>query len=302
MEMMALPPLDAAEARAIIKGICDKYHRTFEPEVVEALLAKTGRNGPAWGNPLWLVLAVEDLNLLDADDFARARRAYAGGPGEQLRALMLDLTAGFPHDIAGLYGHGFERAEELFGAAVTRGFLGLIAVSRAGWRERDFRLLLPRLSGEPWDELKFAWLRRLFRGQMRRRGSLAQWDFNHGQMREAAHARLAACGARETDLHALIAAHLLGLPSDDPLRQSETMVHLLGSENWARAAHYPAATSGRRAARRDPGSHKHRADARAETPPTAASRASCICSTRPAPIPRTRNTPPNACSISSSTR
>ena len=238
MEMLALPPLDAAEARAIIKGICDKYHRVFEPEVIEALLARTGPNGPAWGNPLWLVLAVEDLNLLDADDFARARRAYAGGPGEQLRSLMLDLTASFPQDIAGLYGHTFARAEELFGAAVTRGFLGLIAISRAGWRERDFRVLLPGLSGEPWDELKFAWLRRLFRGQMRRRGSLPQWDFNHGQMREAAHARLAACGARETDLHAMIAAHLLGLASDDPLRQSETMVHLLASENWARAAHY----------------------------------------------------------------
>ena len=238
VETLALPPLDTAEARAIIKGICDKYHRVFEPEVIEALLAKTGRNGPAWGNPLWLVLAVEDLNLLDADDFARARRAYAGGPGEQLRALMLDLTASFPQDIAGLYGHTFARAEALFGAAVTRGFLGLIAISRAGWRERDFRLLLPRLSGEPWDELKFAWLRRLFRGQMRRRGSLAQWDFNHGQMREAAHARLAACGARESDLHALIAAHLLDLASDDPLRQSETMVQLLGSESWARAAHY----------------------------------------------------------------
>src|ERR1019366_527264 len=39
-------------------------------------------------------------------------------------------------------------------------------------------------------------------------------------------------------LHAMIAAHLLGLASDDPLRQSETMVHLLASENWARAAHY----------------------------------------------------------------
>jgi tetratricopeptide (TPR) repeat protein len=235
---LVLPPLDAADARQIVKGICDKYHRTFEPEVIQAVLAKTGANGPAWGNPLWLVLAVEELNLLDADDFARARRVYAGGPGEQLRALMVDITAGFPQDIAGLYGHTFERAEKLFGAGVTRGFLGLIAVSRAGWRERDFRMLLPRLSGEPWDELKFAHLRRSFRGQMRRRGSLAQWDFNHGQMREAARARLADCGARETDLHAIIAAHLLGLASDDPLRQSETMVHLLASEDWARAAHY----------------------------------------------------------------
>jgi tetratricopeptide (TPR) repeat protein len=235
---LVLPPLDAVEARAIIKGICDKYHRVFEPEVVEALLAKAGTNGPAFGNPLWLVLAVEELNLLDADDFARARRVYTGRPGEQLRALMVDITAGFPPDIAGIYGHTFERAEKLFGVAVARGFLGLIAVGRAGWRERDFRMLLPRLSGEPWDELKFAQLRRSFRGQMRRRGSLAQWDFNHGQMRDAARAQLAECGARESDLHAIIAAHLLGLPPDDPLRQSETMVHLLASEDWARAAHF----------------------------------------------------------------
>jgi tetratricopeptide (TPR) repeat protein len=235
---LALPPLDAAEARAIVNGICDKYHRTFEPEVIGALLAKSGTNGPAFGNPLWLVLAVEELNLLDADDFAHARRAYAGGPGEQLRTLMVDITGGFPPDIAGIYGHTFERAEKLFGGAVTRGFLGLIAVSRAGWRERDFRMLLPRLSGEPWDELKFAQLRRSFRGQMRRRGSLAQWDFNHGQMRDAARARLVDCGARESDLHAIIAAHLLALPPDDPLHQSETMVHLLASENWAGAAHH----------------------------------------------------------------
>jgi tetratricopeptide (TPR) repeat protein len=238
IDTLALPPLDTAEARAIIKGICDKYHRVFEPEVVAALLAKIGANGPAWGNPLWLVLAVEELNLLDADDFARARRAYPGEPGEQLRAMMVDLAAIFPPDIPGLYNHTFERAEALFGPSVTRGFLGLIAISRAGWRERDFRIMLPRVSGEPWDELRFAYLRRLFRGQMRRRGALAQWDFNHGQMRDAARARLSACGARETDMHAIVAVHLLGLGSDDPLRQSETMVHLLASENWAGAARY----------------------------------------------------------------
>jgi tetratricopeptide (TPR) repeat protein len=235
---LPLPPLDTSEARAIIKGICDKYHRTFEPEVVAALLAKTGASGPAWGNPLWLALAVEDLNLLDADDFARARRAYAGEPGEQLRALMIDMTTSFPRDIPALYGHTFEHAEQFFGVSLTRAFLGLIAVSRAGWRERDFRTLLPRVSGEPWDELQFAYLRRLFRGQMRQRGALAQWDFNHGQMREAAKLCMARHAIRETELHATVADHLLGLAPDDPLRQSETMVHLLASENWARAAHY----------------------------------------------------------------
>ena len=237
MEALSLPPLDAAEARGIVKGICDRYHREFEPEVVDALLAKTGAAGPAWGNPLWLVIAVEELNLLDADDFDRAR-TYAGRPDEQLRTLMLEFITKFPGDIPGLYGHTFDRAEKLFGAGVTRGFLGLIAVSRAGWREGDFRILLPRVSGELWDELQFAQLRRLFRGQMRRRGALSRWDFNHVQMRAAVRARLAGLSIPEQKLHAMIADRLLSCPPDDPLHLSETMVHLFACEDWARAARY----------------------------------------------------------------
>jgi tetratricopeptide (TPR) repeat protein len=240
---LPLPPLDRGEARGIIEAICERYHRTFEPDVIAALLGKTGATksgaiepaAPAWGNPLWLVLAVEELNLLDADDFARVQRDYDGEPGERLRALMLDIIARLPADIAALYRRTFGRAEELFGARLARNFLALIAVGRGGWREGDFRALLPRLAGEPWDELRFAQLRRLFRGQLRRRGALAQWDFNHGQMRVAARLHLTACGLRETELNAAIADHLLGLPANDELRESETMVHLLASEDWPRA-------------------------------------------------------------------
>src|SRR5262249_55050834 len=132
----------------------------------------------------------------------------------------------------------FESAEERMGASLARAFLGLIAVSRAGWREIDFRILLPRVSGEPWDELHFANLRRLFRGQMRQRGTLTQWDFNHAQMRAAVRARLAAKHIREEALHQIIADRLLSCQSDDPLRISETMVHLLGSQDWLRAANF----------------------------------------------------------------
>src|SRR5262249_53963921 len=147
------------DARAIIAGICKRYGRSFAQGVVQALLAKAGPDAPAWGNPLWLVLAVEELNLLDADDFARAQRDYAGSPTDRLRDLMVDTVADFPGDVPGLYAFTFGRAEKLFGEDLTRGFLGLIAVSRAGWREVDFRSLLPRVSGEIWDELKFAQLR-----------------------------------------------------------------------------------------------------------------------------------------------
>lgn len=237
IEIVPLPPLDAAEARDIATAICRRYHREFEPQVFDTLLAKSGPNGPAWGNPLWLVLAVEELNLLDADDFARARH-YEGAAAEQLRALMLDHVASFPGDIIGLYRHTFDRVEGLFGVQLTLGFLGLIAVSRFGWRESDFRLVLPRVSGELWDPLRFAQLRRLFRGQMRLRGALAQWDFNHAQMRTAVRTRLAALGIAEQQLHAMIADRLLSCPLDDPIRITETMVHLIGSEDWARAAQY----------------------------------------------------------------
>ena len=246
VQLQSLAPLDGTEANRIAEAICARYHRTLEPDVLNALLAKRGADGPAWGNPLWLVLAVEELNLLDADDFARATRSYAGAPAEQLRALMLDIVGELPADIPGLYRASFERAEQQFGMFPARAFIGFIAVSRAGWRETDFRSLLPRASGEPWDELRFASLRRLFRGQLRQVGSSGQWDFAHAQMRSAARRYLAALSVSEAEFHAEASEHLLQLPREDPLRQTEAMVHLLGSEDWAKAARFygdPALTA-----------------------------------------------------------
>ncbi len=238
MEALPLPPLDATEARGIIEAICDRYHRKCEPPVIDALLAKRHGGAPASGNPLWLVLAVEELNLLDADDFAGMQREYTGAPAERLRNLMLDDVGVMPADILRLYRATFDRAAELFGAAVAPAFIGLIAVSRTGWRESDLRQLLPRVSGESWDEQRFAALHRLFRGQMRKRGGFAQWDFNHAQMRAAARSRLAALRLSQPQLHLLIADHLLTLAPDDPLRITETMVHLLASKDDIRAAQY----------------------------------------------------------------
>ena len=85
---------------------------------------------------------------------------------------------------------------------------------------------------------RFAALRRLFRGQVRQHGDLAQWDFNHAQMRAAARSRLAALRLSKPQLHLLIADHLLTLAPDDRLRTTETMVHLLASKDDIRAARY----------------------------------------------------------------
>lgn len=239
VETFGVPPLDTVEARRIVEAICARYHRTLEPEVLQALLAKRGEAGPAWSNTLWLVLAVEELNLVDVDAFGRAMQTYTGSIAEQLRALMLDVVANLPSDVLGIYTASFERAEKLFGSALAQAFLGFIAISRAGWRESDFRVLLPRATGKEWDELHFASLRRLFRGQIRQRGAMGQWDVNHAQMRAAIRQYLRGRSITETKRHAFAAQHLLlSLPADDPLRQSETMVHLLGSRDWPLAAEF----------------------------------------------------------------
>ena len=92
----------------------------------------------------------------------------------------------------------------MFGRAQTAAFLGAIAVSRLGLRETDFRSLLPALGHTDWDELRFAQLRRIFRGQLRQREPLGRWDFDHRQMRKAVRGWLTDIGVQERDLHGAI--------------------------------------------------------------------------------------------------
>jgi tetratricopeptide (TPR) repeat protein len=227
-----LAEIERPDAARIIAGVCSHYRRQLESQVVDRLLDRPDR---PWRNPLWLTLAVEEINLISADEISRAR-TYAGNPAQQLQLLMLDIVDGLPGDVQGLYEGSFKRAEHLFGVELTRAFLGLLGVGRLGWREADFRKLLPNLAGMPWDELAFAQLRRHFRGQLRLSTSSASWTFSHQQMRLAVERRTPAETLRQ--LHTTIADHLRALPEADPLRTTETMVHLLGSRDFRAAAEW----------------------------------------------------------------
>ncbi|KKK84198.1 hypothetical protein LCGC14_2785770, partial [marine sediment metagenome] len=184
-------------------------------------------------------LAVEELNLLDADAFARAERDFAqiAEPQQRLLALLTDTAQRMPGDVPALYNWMLDRAEKLFGAAWARSFVNLIGVSRAGWRESDFRVLMPRISGQTWDELQFAALRRIFRAHVVQRGSLGQWDFFHTQMRLSVRARMREQDVDPRSVHVAVAEYLLeDLPREDPLHETETMVHLIGADDRPGAA------------------------------------------------------------------
>ena len=249
VRLFPLPPLDQDEAREIAVAVCGRYHRQLNPDVLGELLKRERSDGqPSAGIPLWLELALEELQLLDADDFERAQRQYTGSGDERLRQMMWDLAARLPGDVEALYGEMLQRCEELYGANWSRGFAGLIAVSRHGWREADLKELLPCAAWlmapdepeEAWNDVRFAALRRGFRAHLVQRGARAQWDFFHAQMRLAVERKWLSDPELPTELHVLIADHLESLPESDPVRQAELMFHQIGTQDGLRAARYYA--------------------------------------------------------------
>ena len=258
-----LPPLTERDAEEIAERVWRRYHRRFNREVFRVLADK---GSGAFGNPLWMNLALEQVNLLDADDFARAERDFTGDPAQRLRALLVDVARKMPPEVEGLFDWMLERAEKVHGAVWTRAFAAAIALSRSGWRDNDLLSLIPRLApfvglGLPTSDfrppvsdirsptaLEAAALRRSFRGQVVQRGELEQWDFFHAQMRAAVLRRCVAGEASGRALHRAIADHLLSLRPDDALRAAETMPHLVEADDKSRAARFYADTPDRSSA------------------------------------------------------
>jgi predicted negative regulator of RcsB-dependent stress response len=236
-ELIPLLPLEPADGEEIARRVWARYHRQVNPEVLEALAGKRLADGSAAaGNPLWLTLALEQINLLDADDFARAERDYdhISDGGERLRALLVDIARRMPPEVPALYGWLLEQTENTYGAERARAFAVLIALSRNGWRERDLFALMQHLPCT--SELALASLRRGFRAHVAWRGAAGQLDFSHNQMREAVRDRALGDAATEREWHRGMADHLEALPLDDPLRISELMVHLIAADEPLRAA------------------------------------------------------------------
>ena len=242
VEILPLPALAAPEAEAIVLSLCRRYHKTIHPEVTAALLSKRSADGMlSAGNPLWLTLSMEELLLLDADDFARASRTYEGDTEEEkLHALLVDTAQQLPLTVEALYGQLLARNEKVHGTAWASAFAKLIAATRSGLRESDLTALLPREAHERWEPLRLAALRRSFRAHLSRRGALVEWDFFHMQMREAVGSRYFGDVAEERRIHRVLSDHFESLRREDPLREREVMFHLLRCDRQPRAARYYA--------------------------------------------------------------
>ena len=246
-----LVPLTGDEAGEIAQSVYDRYHRQPNRDAVKELVEKPGPDeAPAHGNALWLVSALEELNLLDGDDFRRAEAGTEGADEDRLHAMVVGEARALPGDVEGLYARLFERAgrrvsdDPREGTALARAFTAAVALSRGGFRERDLaalipgvaRLLDPSAPSLAWDALGFASLRRALRAHLVRRGEDDRWDFHHRQARSAAERAYVPDAGMRKQIHELVGDHLLGLPADDPLRESEAIYHLIQADACEKAA------------------------------------------------------------------
>ncbi|MFZ4802179.1 MAG: ankyrin repeat domain-containing protein [Chlorobium sp.] len=223
----------------LVQAVCQRYHRDLGQEVRSALIGKTGRDGSfSSGHPLWLSLATEAVNLLDADDFQRLESEFNGDADERIQQLLLHTIGSLPTDVHGLYLWTLQRARDLHGTLLADGFMMLMALSRYGLRESDCRALLPKLTGMPWDSLRFAMLRRTFRSLVQRREDDSRCDFAQQQMRDLILCQFFTETSYQRQLHAKIAVYLWSLPPDDLMRQQETMHHFVQSGDALSAARY----------------------------------------------------------------
>jgi tetratricopeptide (TPR) repeat protein len=246
-----LAALTEDEALEIAQSVYGRYHRQPSVDAVRQLMDKHAPDGvPAHGNALWLVSALEELNLLDGDDFRRAEAGREGTDEDRLHAMVVGEARAMPGELETLYVRIFERAGRRVsddpgqGAALTRAFIVAIALSQTGFRERDLAALIPDIASvlEPsapkltWDALSFASLRRALRAHLVRRGVDDRWDFHHRQARSAAERAYASDAEIRKQTHQLVANHLLGLDKTDPLHETESMVHLMQTSDLRQAA------------------------------------------------------------------
>ena len=252
IDQINIEPLALSDATEIGRQTWAHYHRDLNPSVFQILTNKIPPNGyPSYGNPLWLTLALEQLSLLDEDDFARADRQFSGSPTERIMALVTDVAGQLPPTIEGLYVWLLRQNEKVFGVSRVRAFTLCLSMGRSGWRDGDLFELVPRISqilsagqesemsfgkSMEWTLLTLATIRRGFRAHLVRRGSTDGLDFSHEQMRQAVYLTYLENEPRYRDIHSGIADYLLTLPESDVVRDDQVMYHLLMADARERAA------------------------------------------------------------------
>lgn len=233
IDATVLPPLEVDEARALVRHLCALEHRKPSDAVVDAILGVAGREGErASLTPLWLTIAVGQLNRVQGADFLLAGARFERLADAQLAGYLADWVARLPGDVQNLFASVLRAAEGHFGAD-ARHLARVLALARHGWRESDLLGILSQITQRRWPPLALVKLRHALHGALAA-GQEGLWRFAHDSLSVAVIEDTHRSGQGKA-LHAAVVSHLLALPEDDPIRCRELAYHALRADQMLEA-------------------------------------------------------------------
>lgn len=210
LELGALPP---ADAETLVRSRIAARHRTLPAAALTPLLARPR-------SARWLVVATDLLLTLMAHDYLALRDAPAGSDGAvALRRLLADVAADLPPGLDDLHLTAMERLIELLGPRFAVP-LCILGVTPVGVDQATLRATLD-VCRVPFSDADLALFRDVFSSHVHLHHG--EWRFRHSSAKAAVDRLLddasdvfnvgMARSYRES-----VAAHLVSLPSDHPMR------------------------------------------------------------------------------------
>ena len=175
-----------ADIREIAARLADSTGKELPDAVLEELLRKKDALGArSAGNPLYLSLLIQNLNMMDRYDHAAIDRDVRQGMAPMTAIIHfmkahIRQSTGEPR---GEYLSIINRMARLMGTDFVLPVLGMLAISRTGLRETDLAAAMKNM-GLEYRSADFSWLRQILREHMDQ-GDEGQWDFSHGSLRTA---------------------------------------------------------------------------------------------------------------------
>jgi WD40 repeat protein len=168
-EWIRLPPLEESDVREIVTAFLIEFCKELD-ESDKVAIARMEQAK----NPLYLLVLLHELRTLGG------RESHV-----QVRDIIYDLSARHP-DTVSLFDWMLERLE-VFGVEVARYWWTYLSLGRVGMSGRELADLMRRSAfGQDGADAALK-IERSVRRYLQRRG--AQWDFFHGQLREAVQRR-----------------------------------------------------------------------------------------------------------------
>jgi len=214
---LLMPVREDQEKKSVISGSLAPA-RELSPAVMDAVLRLKSS-----GNPLYLSLLVQRLQMMDRKDFAAIKAAGDGMSAIEERQLHLVKNA-CPDGLEEMSVALLDEAGSRIDPQLTRRAAGYISVSRNGLRRKDLSALL----GESWADLDFAHLVHYMQDcfVVRQDGC---YDFAHESLRSGFLKTIPDISAYHHDLM----AHFRSLPEEDSVRLTELAYHMIKSNDKA---------------------------------------------------------------------